>query len=135
MNCLSDDQLSGLALGPIEDSDHDLHLHQCASCQARLLAMRSLANQLTEAHARFETDHEESRMRLMAALPAAPRPACVGIWNPLTHWIGEITMKQRIALAGASAVVLLALVTLWGSLASRRWKRWRRTSVRRNPTL
>jgi outer membrane lipoprotein-sorting protein len=120
MTCLSDDQLAGLVLKPIEDSKDDVHLHGCASCQARLLAMRSLANQLTEAHARFDTGHEESRTRLLAALPAAPRPASISIGTQFAGWIGALTVKQRLALTGAFGVVLLAFVAFWGSLAANR---------------
>jgi outer membrane lipoprotein-sorting protein len=113
MACLSQEQLARLALGLTEDADLTAHLQDCASCRARGETMRSLVHQLTSAHAKLDSGHEEARERLMAILPASRPLEPTRSRNRITHWIGELTMRQRIALGGIGAVVVLAILLVW----------------------
>ncbi len=54
MNCLSQEQLTRLALGLAEDAKLTAHLDECAACRAGLEAMQALRHELAEAHAKFE---------------------------------------------------------------------------------
>jgi outer membrane lipoprotein-sorting protein len=119
MACFSQEQLARLALGLTEDADLTAHLKECASCRARGETMQSLVHQLTAAHAKFDSGHEESRERLMAILPASRPLEPMRSRNRITHWIGELTMRQRMALGGIGAVAVLAILLLWlGSAAT-----------------
>ena len=105
MGCLSQAQLARLALGLAEDAELTTHLEQCAACRAGLEAMRSLRHELAEAHAKFDEGHEAARERLLAILPAANRPPePARPWKQITHWIGGLTMRQRIAAFGGVGV-------------------------------
>ncbi len=120
MSCPSDDELAGLALGLIDGADLDLHLKECGACRASMNAMRSLSHQLSEAHKRFETGHEQARTRLLAALPTTQRPVSVNIRTRLVYWIRALTVRERLALTCGFVAVLLASIALWASLAANR---------------
>jgi outer membrane lipoprotein-sorting protein len=137
MKCLSQEQLARLALGLSEDADLAAHLAECAACRAGLETMQTLARQLTEAHAQLSEGHEAARARLLAMLPAAsevgqafqPDPESAGdrrgvklrvrlesltYSRRITHWIGGLTMRQRIALGSVGVAAVLGLLLLWG---------------------
>ena len=118
MNCLTQRQLAQLSLGLPEDAELTAHLEKCESCRASLEAVQSLKRQLTEAHVEFDRGHEEARERLLAILPAAGRrPEPVKLWNRVTHLLGELTMRQRMAALGCMGVAaLLGFLLLWGGI-------------------
>ncbi|MGD0381987.1 MAG: hypothetical protein ABSA77_00605 [Thermoguttaceae bacterium] len=120
MACLSQEQLVHLAKGLTDDADLTAHLKECSSCREREETMRSFVHQLTVAHAKFDSGHEEARERLMALLPPSRPLEPTRSRNRITHWIGELTMRQRIiALSGVSAAAILAILLLWlGSAAT-----------------
>jgi hypothetical protein len=119
MACLSQEQLAQFALGLTEDADLSAHLKECASCRARGETMQSLVHQLTAAHAKFDSGHEEARERLMAILPESRPLEPARTRNRISHWIGELSMRQRMALGGIGAVAVLAILLLWlGSAAT-----------------
>lgn len=117
MGCLSQEQLARLALELTEDADLAAHVKKCALCGDHLKAIQSLKQQLTEAHVKFNEGHEEARERLMAALPTTSRPPETA--RPLgqvLHWIGGLTMRQRIALGGIGVAALLGFFVLWAEI-------------------
>ena len=116
MACLSQRQLARLALGLANDAELATHLEQCALCRAGLEAMQALRHELAEAHANFDQGHEEARSRLLALLPAAIRPPePARPWKQVSHWMGGLTMRQRIAvLGGVGVAAVLALLLIWG---------------------
>ncbi len=118
MGCLSQEQLARLALGLVEDAKLTLHLEQCAACRLSVEAMQSLRHELAEAHAKFDHGHEEARERLLALLPAANRPPePAKPWKQITHWMGGLSMTQRIAVLGSVGVAaLLGFLLLLGGI-------------------
>jgi len=119
MACLSEEQLARLALGLTEDADLTAHLKECASCRARGETMQSLVHRLTAAQAKFDSGHVEARERLMALLPASRPLGPAKTRNRISHWIGELSMRQRMAIGGIGAVAVIAILLLWlGSAAT-----------------
>ena len=58
-------------------------------------------------------------VNLPAATPSRP-PELARPWTYMTHWIGGLTMRQRIAaLGGVGVAALLGFVLLWGGLVTR----------------
>lgn len=108
-----------LALGLAEDAGLAAHLKECALCRARAETMQSLVRQLTAAHAKFDSGHKEARERLLAILPASRPLEPTRTRNRISQRIGEITMRQRIALGSVGVVAVLAILLLWlGSIAT-----------------
>ena len=110
---LSQEQLARLALGLTEDADLTAHLQECASCRARGETMQSLVRQLTAAHAKFDSGHQEARERLMEILPANRPLAPTRTKYRITHWIGKLSMRQRMAMGGVGTLAVLAILLLW----------------------
>jgi len=54
-------------------------------------------------------DSEQPQERRLSARP----------WNRITHWMGGLTMRQRIALGGGASAVILGLLLLWGHLVAK----------------
>jgi outer membrane lipoprotein-sorting protein len=82
--------------------------------------MRFLVRQLADAHAGFDLGHDQARARLLAVLRASgPQPVPARSWIEVLPWKGELTMKQRLAMAGAAVVIILASAVLWIGMAAR----------------
>ncbi len=95
MVCLSEKQLARLALGLTEDADIDCAFKRMCLMPARGEKMQSLVRQLTAAHAKFDSGHEEARERLMAILPASRPLEPARNRNRISHRIGGLSMRQR----------------------------------------
>jgi outer membrane lipoprotein-sorting protein len=119
MACVSREQLARLALGlGFGRADESAHVERCAACQADLDLMRSLVSQLAEAHRPLEEEHEESRARLLAALArAGTEPDPLKRSNNILARIGGLSMRQKLTLAAAAAV-LLACGLIWSATVS-----------------
>ncbi len=113
MNCLSREQIVQLAVGGDDSTHLARHLDECAECRERVAAVRSLAGQLTDAHARFESGHEEAKARLMALLPTRGAPVTAGLGVRIERWIGGTTMRQRIALGGTALAATIGILVIW----------------------
>jgi outer membrane lipoprotein-sorting protein len=114
MACLTDEQVVGLALEV--NVPFSAHVQQCESCRAKLAEVRLLTQQLSAAHAAFETGHADSRDRLLASLSnvkAATRRSGFGNW--LRSAAASLTPRQRIAAGGiglSTAIGLLLLILI-----------------------
>jgi len=113
MNCLSREEIVQLAVAGDDNAHLARHLDECAECRARVATVRSLAGQLTDAHARFDSGHEEARERLLALLPTGRAPETVGLGNRIIHWIGETTMRQRIAMGSTALAAAIGILLIW----------------------
>jgi hypothetical protein len=72
-----------------------------------------------EASARLALDHARAAAQNLS-LAAASRTKGPGrIGSRRSHFVGGLTMRQRIAIGGAGLAALLGLVFLWGMLAER----------------
>src|SRR5271166_1183288 len=114
MSCLSPAELARIALGPGPDLDQAAHLERCERCQSRLESFCALVQQLGQAYARFDHQHEEARAQLLAVLPAArPRPVPARRWSSFFSWNGALTMRQGLVLGTAGAAAVLAVCVVW----------------------
>lgn len=128
MNCLSQRQLARLALNSTENAELTAHLKQCPTCRSSLETMRSLRNQLAEAHAKFGEGHEIAREQLLTLLqPVDPSPEPARPRERFSHWMTTLTIRRRIAAVAsvAAAAVLGFLLFLlpqaWYSSESMAW--------------
>jgi outer membrane lipoprotein-sorting protein len=120
MKCLSQGQLAQLVLGRAHDTELAAHLEKCDQCRADLEVMQVLRHELVEAHASLDKGHEAARQRLLAALPrASVRSKRARISAPAMNWIGGLTMRQRIALGGVSAAVVVGLLLFWAAIGTK----------------
>jgi len=110
MGCPSSEELARIALGLSRDDALAPHLRDCSRCRSELDALRALTARIAAAHEVFDRGHEEARERLLAALPETqPQVVPASIRNPVFHWIGALTMRQRLALGGACGFLFAAL--------------------------
>jgi len=118
MSCLTREQFVSLALGQNDDLHVADHIDSCAECQARLESARSLVNILEQLHASVEQLHQTSRKRLLDTITQIESETEVGNFPRATYWIGELTMRQRIALFTVSLIPMLGFMVLWGTFGS-----------------
>jgi outer membrane lipoprotein-sorting protein len=113
-----------LAHGVIEQSAaaaHQAHLAECPVCRRKVEDLRLLGDALVRAHRHFDFEHEQSKARLLAALPDARRPIhSPGLGYQVIHWLGGLTMAQRTVFGGVGIVTLLILVVFWAGTTSPR---------------
>jgi outer membrane lipoprotein-sorting protein len=120
MGCLSQEQLARLALDLPADGEAAGHLQQCAACRGSLESLRLLRRQLIAAHAQLDRGHAAARERLLAFLRAAsPPPEPARPWHRFNHWMGGLTMRQRlVAMSGLGATVVVAMLLIWSATLS-----------------
>ncbi len=64
-------------------------------------------------------DTQELRVSPLSATSRSPEPASP--WNRITHWVGGLSMRQRIvALGGVGAAAVVGFVLLWGGTFAKR---------------
>jgi hypothetical protein len=119
MNCFSEEQIVGVALGLSENSDEmkqlTTHLKECVACQAKLTAHRRAIEQLSAAHLELDRTHATSRARLMAKLSNEEVSARTSdLRSRLTFRFGGLTTRQRITVVGltSAAVAAIALISV-----------------------
>jgi hypothetical protein len=117
MNCLTEEQLAGLAIGVGNDADVSVHVDQCDECRAKLMDIRRLTQLLTTAHAEFDRSQSVSRAKLLAHLQDAEKPVPRNHpWRSIQSRLASLTIRQRVAAAGiglstvAGMLLLIALV-------------------------
>jgi len=115
-DCLTQEQLAHVSLGTDVDASHLQHVEDCPACRSELARLRTMTDQLAAIHNKVSGRHGESRARLLAELTPTERPARPSIINHVTHWLGGLTMTQRIVLGSVStgAVLGVLLVALAG---------------------
>jgi hypothetical protein len=122
MNCPTDEQLAGLALGVVEDAAASAHVDQCDHCRAKLIDLRRLTQQLTAAHAEFDRNQVMSRAKLLAHLQEIEQPAPPNRpWASVKSRLAGLTIPQRIAAAGiglSTVVGMLLLIAIIMNLAT-----------------
>jgi outer membrane lipoprotein-sorting protein len=116
MGCLSKEQITRLTAGEDEDAALVSHVEQCPTCRANLSAMRSLTDRLADVHDKFNRGHELARARLLAVLAAnEPRAETAKTRNRRSHFLGVLTMRQRIAVGSVGVAAMLCFLLLWGA--------------------
>ncbi len=71
-------------------------------------------------HERLLSELADSEQRQTQRLPATSRlPHVASPWNRITHWIGGVTMRQRIALGVVASAATLGFLLLWGGLVAK----------------
>ncbi len=113
MNCLSREEIVQIAVADDDSTHLARHLDECPECRARVATVRSLAEQLSDVHARFDSGHEEARERLLAVLPTGGAPETAEFGVRMKRWIGGTTMRQRIAMGGTALVATIGIVLIW----------------------
>jgi outer membrane lipoprotein-sorting protein len=68
--------------------------------------------------AAMSRDEIQSILQFLCSREAAAKrqPAPARSWKRLSHWMRGLTVKQRMATAGAGAAVLLGFLLLWGGI-------------------
>lgn len=127
MNCLTHGQLASLALGQVDDARLAAHVETCPDCRAEFVAVSSLVGNLKDAHAALNENHDVSRTRLLDELsrsapvePVKPAESAPAIFRRTTNWLGELNMRQRIALLTVGLVPALAFLVIWIATSSSR---------------
>ena len=114
MNCLTEEQLAGLALG-IANDDHaaSAHVEQCDACRAKLSEMRRLTEQLVAMHSEVDCTHATSRSQLLAKLSTTEKPAGrVDLRSWLAQQLDRLTIRQRVAAGGIGVTTVIGLTLL-----------------------
>jgi outer membrane lipoprotein-sorting protein len=114
MSCLSNEQIASLVLRSDSSRSVAAHVDECPTCQSRLATVRLTDERLLAAHVAFDREHEAARDRLMVVLKTIDQPEPAKSWRRVTHWIGAMTMRQRLAITSVGIAALLAIVALWG---------------------
>jgi outer membrane lipoprotein-sorting protein len=119
MNCLTDEQRAGLALGIVDDGNASAHAEHCDACRAKLSNMRRLTDQLVTAHSELDRTHAASRAQLLAKLSTIPQPAKrVGAWKWLAWQLDRFTIGQRVAAGGVGLTTIIGLTLLFLVMSS-----------------
>lgn len=116
MICLSQNELVELALEQTDNERSSAHLESCADCRSRLETVRSLVDDLKQYHHLPHEHHQAARTRLLEAIAREEPVVEVALFRRITHWIGELTMRQRIALLTASLAPVLGFLVFWTTM-------------------
>jgi hypothetical protein len=122
MNCLTEEQLAGLAIGVDDNVDLSAHVNQCAECRTKLESIGHLTQRLTAVHAEFVRNQSMSRTELLTRLQNAEQPAPGNDpWRSIKSRLASLTIRQRIAAAGiglSTVIGMLLLIALVMNLAT-----------------
>jgi hypothetical protein len=121
MTCLNQQQIVQLGLGESTPASATTHLAECPICRSELDAMQSLVGRLAVWHASFETDHYEARERLLAQLRStgATTVKRETASRQIPRWLGKISLRQRIALAGLAVAAAMAVIATSGLITGK----------------
>jgi outer membrane lipoprotein-sorting protein len=122
MDCLTDEQLAGHALGLAGNGPTSEHVEKCVACRMKSAALIQLAQRLAAAHGKFDLYHLASRSQLLASLDDTKAPCRSSYaWHGLVARINGLTIRQRIAAAGlglSTVAGMALLIAIFVNLAT-----------------